>query len=133
MDIKKIMAIVRTNMLTDVEDRLIRLGVPGITVSRVKGFGEEANFLMPGWMSAYVRIEIFVDATQAHQIVETIVTAAHTGIAGDGFVSVLPVETFYRIRDGRELHELHGPPAVHEGASQIGDGEPMRSDERRAV
>ena len=50
---------------------------------------------------------------------EAIVDAAHTGIAGDGFVSVLPVESFYRIRDGRELHELHGPPAVQETATPI--------------
>ena len=133
MDIKKVMAIVRTSVLTDVEDRLIRLGVPGVTVSRVKGFGEEASFLTPGWMSAYMRIEIFADATQVQQIAETIVQAAHTGIAGDGFVSVLPVETFYRIRDGRELHELHGPPGVHEGVSPIGDSGQMRSEESHAI
>ena len=132
MDLKKITAIVRTNVLSDVEDQLIRLGVPGVTVSRVKGFGEEASFLTPGWMSAYMRIEIFADATQAQQIVETIVKAAHTGIAGDGFVSVLPVETFYRIRDGRELHELHGPPGVHEVASQISEGGPIRSEQSHA-
>ncbi len=119
MGIKQIMAIIRTTALEDVEDRLIRLGVPGITVSRVKGFGEYANFLTPGWLSAYVRIEIFADASQAPQVVDTIIEAAHTGIAGDGFVSVLPVEAFHRIRDGRELHELHGPPRVVEMASQL--------------
>jgi len=80
-----------------------------------------------------VQIEIFADATQAQQIAETIVKAAHTGIAGDEFVSVLPVETFYRIRDGRELHILHGPPGVREAASQIGDGEPMPSEGSHAI
>lgn len=133
MDIKKVIAIVRTNVLADVEERLIRLGVPGITVSHVKGSGEDANFLTPGRMSAYVRVEVFADAAQAPQIVDTIIRAAHTGIAGDGFVSVLPVETFYRIRDGRELHVLHGAPSVHEAVSHIGDGGPMQSEESHAV
>ena len=132
MDIKKVMAIVRTGALADVEDRLIQLGVPGITVSRVKGFGEYANFLAPGWMSAYVRIEIFVDASQAPRVVDTIIEAAHAGIAGDGFVSVLPVEAFYRIRDGRELHELHGPPRVEEMASQLEKNGPPPSGHSHA-
>lgn len=119
MEIKQILAIVRTNLLAAVEDRLIQLGVPGIAVSRVKGFGEYANFLTSGSMSAHVRIEIFADAAQAPRIAEAIVEAAHTGLAGDGFVSVLSVESFYRIRDGRALHELHGPPGVHEAVTQL--------------
>lgn len=109
MDLKKITAIVRTFVLEDVESRLRQLGVPGITVTRVKGFGEGTNFLTRDWMSAYACIEIFTDVAQAEQIVDTIMQAAHSGTAGDGIVAVLPVEGLYRIRDYRELHSLHGP------------------------
>ena len=111
MELKQVTAIIRTDVLKDVENRLKQLGVPGITVTRVKGFGEYANFLTPDWMSAYAQIEIFTDTTQADQIVEGIVKTAHTGTAGDGIVVVLPVDKVYRIRDDRELHSLHGANA----------------------
>ena len=107
MDLKQVIAIVRTDALEDIEARLRQLGVPGLTVSRVKGFGEYANFFTPDWMSAYARIEIFADVAEAPRIIEAIMQVAHTGTAGDGIVSVLPVDRIYRIRDHRELHTLH--------------------------
>ena len=119
MDLKKVTAIVRTDVLEDVESRLRQLGVPGLTVWRVKGFGEYANFFTPDWMSACARIEVFTDAAQAQQIVDTIMQAAHTGTAGDGIVAVLPVDGLFRIRDGRRLQSLHGPN-VQEDAREAG-------------
>ena len=107
MDLKRVTAIVRTDVLEDVERRLRQLGVPGLTVSRVKGFGEYANFFTPDWTSACACIEIFTDAAQTQQIVDTIMQAAHTGTAGDGIVAVLPVDGLFRIRDGRQLQSLH--------------------------
>ena len=114
MDIKKVVAIVRTLGLEDIERRLRQPGVPGITVARVKGFGEGASFLTRDWMSAYARIEIFTDVAQAPQIIEAIMQAAHTGTAGDGIVAVLPADRIYRIRDHRELHSLHWPDVQEE-------------------
>ena len=109
MDIKLVVAIVRTDALENVEARLRQLCVPGLTVSRVKGFGEGANPLTRDWMFAYARIEIFTDVVQAEQIVDAIMGEAHTGTPGDGIVAVLPVDGVYRIRDYRELFSLHGP------------------------
>ncbi len=120
MDLKKITAIVRTFVLEDVENRLKQLGVPGITVTRVKGFGEWANFLTHDWMSAYARIDIFTDVAQAKQIVDTIMQVAHTGAAGDGIVAVLPVEGLFRIRDYRQLHALHGPSVLEDSSRSPG-------------
>ena len=117
MDLKKVVAIVRTDVIEHVESRLIQLGVPGITIARVKGFGEYSNFLRPDWLSAYVRIEIFADLEQVQQIVDAILEAAHTGTAGDGIVSVLPVETLYRIRDHHKLSSLHGQQVAEESVS----------------
>ena len=107
MELKKIVAIVRSGTLEDVEASLRRLGVPGITVDRVKGFGEDANYLTPDWMSGYARIEVFTDESQAPEIIDTILAAAHTGTAGDGIAAVLPVDHVYRIRDHCDLHSLH--------------------------
>lgn len=109
MDLKKIVTIIRTDALEDVERRLIDVGVPGITVTRVKGFGEYANFFTRDWMSAYVRLEILTDIAHVSRIAGAIMEAAHTGTAGDGIVFVEPVDRLYRIRDHQELHALHGP------------------------
>ena len=119
MDVKKVTAIVRTDVLEDVENRLRRLGVPGLTVSRVKGFGEYANFFTPDWKSAYARIEIFTDPTQVPPIVDSIMDAAHSGLPGDGIVAVLPVDALYRIRDRSRLQSLHGPH-VREDVAETG-------------
>lgn len=123
MDVKKVTAIVRTDVLEDVESRLRQLGVPGLTVWRVKGFGEYANFFTPDWMSTYARVEIFTDAAQAQQIVDAIMRAAHTGTAGDGIVALLPVDRLFRIRDGRELQSLHGPNVREDGGEPLARAE----------
>ena len=117
MEFKKVLAIVRTDVIEHVESRLIQLGVPGITIARVKGFGEYSNFFGPDWLSPYMRIEIFTDVAQVQEIVDGILDAAHTGTAGDGIVSVLPVDTLYRIRDHHKLSALHGPQIAGEHAS----------------
>ena len=106
MQLTHVMAIVRTDVLEDVECQLRHLGIPGMTVTRVQGFGEYANFFTPDWLSTHARIEIFADAGRADRIVDSIMHAAHTGTPGDGIVAVLPVEKLYRIRDRRELYSL---------------------------
>lgn len=104
MDARKVTAIVRSALLERVERRLQDAGVPGLTVTRVKGFGEYANAFRHDWESSHARIEIFTtDRARAHDIARMIMAEAHTGGAGDGIVVVLPVETIYRIRTGAEL------------------------------
>ena len=74
----------------------------GISVSRVKGYGEYANFYARDWLTSHARIEIFTAAEHAEQIVAAIIDAAHVGQAGDGIVAILPVEKLYRIRSRAE-------------------------------
>lgn len=106
--IKKITAIIRTDALENVECRLRSLGVPGVTVSRVKGFGEYANFFTPDWKSAYARIEMFIDETRVQALVDSVIATAHSGLPGDGIVVVAGVDDLYRIRDHRRLASLQG-------------------------
>ena len=98
MKYKKIVAIIRKGYLEKVEHRLQELGVKGITVTCVKGFGEYANYFSRNWMCEHGRIELFVSDDEVDLIVEKIMEAAHTGASGDGMVAVLPVEAVYRIR-----------------------------------
>lgn len=100
MELRKITAIIRVSRLETVEKRLQDLGVPGISVTKVKGYGEYANFFSRDWLVEHARIEIFLTQKRADEIARAIMAAAHTGGAGDGLVVVLPVETVYRIRSG---------------------------------
>lgn len=99
MELRKVTAIVRALALERVERGLREIGVPGLTVTRVKGYGEYANFFSKDWMTDHVRIEIFTAASRVDRILEVICSAACTGEPGDGIIAVLPVEHLYRIRD----------------------------------
>ena len=98
MKFRKVTAIFRPDRLEAVEDRLRGLGVAGVSVSKVKGFGEYANFYEPDWLCTHVRIEVFTSKLKADEIAEAIMEAAHTGLEGDGIVAVLQVESVYHIR-----------------------------------
>jgi nitrogen regulatory protein P-II 1 len=98
MEYRKITAIVRSDCLEKVERRLQVAGVPGISVTQVKGFGEYANFFSRDWMVRHARIEIFTTAERADAIVTSILETACSGTPGDGMVAVLPVEVIYRVR-----------------------------------
>lgn len=96
--LRKVTAIVRVDVLEAVERRLQELRVPGLTVTKVKGYGEYVNFFTRDRMTEHARIEIFLRRQRADEVARAIVDAAHTGGAGDGIVVVLPVESIYRIR-----------------------------------
>lgn len=100
MALRKVTAIVRSALLEAVEEQLIAVGVKGITVTRVKGFGEYADFYSREWLTDHMRIEIFTNANRVAIVREAIMSAAQTGEPGDGIIAVLPVEELYRIRDG---------------------------------
>lgn len=98
MKFRKVTAIIRPERLEAVEECLKKLNAPGVSVTRVKGFGEYANFYEADWLCENVRVEVFVGAGQADEIAMAVMDAAHTGLEGDGIVAVLPVETVYHIR-----------------------------------
>ncbi|HEX8726440.1 MAG TPA: P-II family nitrogen regulator [Gemmatimonadaceae bacterium] len=96
----KITAIVRRFGLEQVERRLEALGVPGITVTEVHGFGEYKDLFRHDWTVTHARLEIFTPRKDADRFVHAILEAASTGEAGDGIVALVPVESVIRIRDG---------------------------------
>jgi nitrogen regulatory protein P-II 1 len=103
MELKQVVAIVRGSVLEAVEERLRQVGVKGISVSPIRGYGEYANLYKADRMVTNVKIEIFTEQSAVEDIVTAIMNTAHLGISGDGIVAVLPVEKLYRIRTKTEI------------------------------
>jgi nitrogen regulatory protein P-II 1 len=102
---KKIEAIIKPFKLEEVKDALAELGIEGMTVTEVKGFGRQKGHTEIYRGSEYtvdflpkVKVEIVVTDELSEKAVSTIVAAAKTGKIGDGKVFVLSVETAVRIR-----------------------------------
>lgn len=102
MDIKLIVAIIRSERLEPVEEKLKEIGVERINVSKVKGYGEYHDFFARTWMVEEVRIEVFTRVDEVDAVTTAILGAAHTGLPGDGVVAVVPVEKFYLVRTRAE-------------------------------
>ena len=104
---KLIEAIVKPFKLDEVKDALNEIGIDGITVSEVKGFGRQKGHTELYRGAEYVvdfipkvKLEIAVADEQVAKVVETIETAARTGRIGDGKIFVLALEEAVRIRTG---------------------------------
>ncbi len=104
---KLITAIVKPFTLDDVRNALEQLGVLGMTVSEVQGYGRQKGHTEVYRGAAYavdfvakLRIEVVTDDSSVDKTIEAIVGAAHTGKIGDGKVWVTPVETIIRVRTG---------------------------------
>jgi len=102
---KKIEAIIKPFKLEDVKEALAGLGISGMTVSEVKGFGRQKGHTEIYRGSEYtvdflpkIKVELVIAAAQADAAVAAIVKAAKTGKIGDGKVFVSPVENAIRIR-----------------------------------
>lgn len=106
---KKIEAIIKPFKLDDVREALTDIGINGMTVSEVKGFGRQKGHTEIYRGAEYavdflpkVRIEIVLSDELVDTAIETIVQAARSGKIGDGKIFVLPVERVIRIRTGEE-------------------------------
>jgi nitrogen regulatory protein PII len=104
---KKIEAIIKPFKLEDVKDALSAVGIEGMTVVEVKGFGRQKGHKEIYRGAEYVvdflpkiKIEIVVEDGKVDQIVNTIQSSAYTGKIGDGKIFVTPVESAVRIRTG---------------------------------
>src|SRR5665811_591283 len=104
---KKIEAIIKPFKLDEVKDALQAVGVKGLTVTEVKGFGRQRGHTEVFRGVEYqvdfvpkVKVEVVVDADLAPAAVDAITQAAQTGKIGDGKIFILPLEDVVRIRTG---------------------------------
>lgn len=102
-DYRRVTAIVRLDRLGRVVKALQDLHVSGVSISRVKGYGEYADLFAHDWMSPYARIEIFTSSEHAAQVSDAVLGAASTGTRGDGIVAVEAIESVLRIRSGSPI------------------------------
>ncbi len=109
---KKIQAIIKPFKLDDVKDALTEIGIKGMTITEVKGYGRQKGHTEIYRGAEYVvdfipkvKIEIVVTADMVDQVVDTIRTAANTSTIGDGKIFVIPIERIVRVRTGEENHD----------------------------
>lgn len=104
---KLVTAIVKPFVLEDVKVALEQIGVLGLTISEVQGYGRQKGHTEVYRSAEYsvdfvpkVRVEVVVDDALLDKVVDAVVEAARTGKIGDGKVWVTPVETVVRVRTG---------------------------------
>lgn len=104
---KRITAVIKPFKLDEVREALAEVGVNGLTVTEVKGFGRQKGHTELYRGAEYVvdflpkiRVEMVVDDEAVERVIEAIVRAARTGKIGDGKIFVAPVEQAIRIRTG---------------------------------
>lgn len=104
---KIVMAIIKPFKLDDVRDALTEIGLQGLTVTEVKGYGRQKGHTEIYRGTEYavsflpkLKVEVAVPADQADKVVEAISSAAKTGQIGDGKIFVMPIDKTVRIRTG---------------------------------
>src|SRR5678810_670145 len=107
LSMKLVTAVIKPYQLDAVKEALLAMGVAGMTVSEVQGYGRQKGHTEVYRGAEYsvdfvpkVRVEVVVDDSAVDKVVDVIVQAARTGKIGDGKVWVSPVDTVVRVRTG---------------------------------
>lgn len=111
---KLVTAVIKPHKVDDVKDALRAIGVKGITITEVKGFGRQGGHTETYRGAEYtveftpkVKVEVIVEDAEAAAVSDVIQTTASSGQIGDGKIWVSPVESLIRIRTGEQ-----GPDAI---------------------
>jgi len=109
---KKIEAVIRPFRIDDVREALAEIGVRGLTLTEVKGYGRQKGHTELYRGSEYqidflpkMKIEVIVSDEMADKVVDTIIKAAKTGQVGDGKIFISPIEDVIRVRTGESGEE----------------------------
>ncbi len=104
---KQIVAVIKPFKLDEVREGLSEIGITGLTVTEVRGFGRQKGHTELYRGAEYVvdflpkvRVEVVVQDNRVDEVLESIIKSARTGKIGDGKIFVLPVEQVVRIRTG---------------------------------
>jgi len=104
---KKVEAIIKPFKLEEVKEALSKLGIQGLTVSEVKGFGRQKGHTELYRGAEYVvdflpkvKLEVLIEDNKVGEVADAIIAAARTGRIGDGKIFILPVDDAIRIRTG---------------------------------
>jgi nitrogen regulatory protein P-II 1 len=110
---KRIEAYIKPFKISEVQEALIKIGVQGMTLAEVKGFGRQKGHTELYRGAEYhidfipkIKLEIAVPDAMVEKVVRTIMEAARTGKIGDGKIMVIPVEQAWRIRTGESGEDI---------------------------
>lgn len=107
MDMKLVIGVIQPHRLDEVKDALSNIGITGMTVTEVRGFGRQKGHTEMYRGAEYVvdllpkvKMEIAVESDKVEMVVDTIIESARTGHIGDGKIFVMPLERAVRVRTG---------------------------------
>lgn len=103
MNFKYVVAIVPPEAVKSLEVRLRRVGVGGVTLTKVKGFGEYKNFYTSDLLSDHTQVEIFTEESKVEPLLDALLEVGRSDIPGSGVVAVIPVDRFLHLRTGTEV------------------------------
>jgi nitrogen regulatory protein P-II 1 len=98
MPYKYVVAVVRPDVITALRMKLSQIGVRGITLSRVKGFGETSTSFPGDGVADHTRLEVFVEESEVEALLAALRETAFAGVPGAGIAAVMPVDTFEHLR-----------------------------------
>jgi nitrogen regulatory protein P-II 1 len=98
MQYKYVVAVLRPDVVAPLRMKLSQIGVRGITLSRVKGFGETRTSLPGDWLADHTRLEVFVEESEVEALLAALRETAFVGVPGAGIAAVMPVDTFEHLR-----------------------------------
>lgn len=102
MPYKYVVAVVRPDVVAALQMKLSQIGVGGITLTRVKGFGESKSSLSGDWLADHTRLEVFVEAAEVEALLAALRETALAGAPGAGIAAVMSVDTFEHLRASGE-------------------------------
>tara|TARA_R100001143_G_C3315027_1_gene112007 strand:- start:304 stop:603 length:300 start_codon:yes stop_codon:yes gene_type:complete len=97
MAMKNLIAIISPEMVDLVEEKLRHLDLPGLSVSRTKGYGAYKNFYQRDLMTTHARLQLFLEEERVAEVVATIREVMGPAARDGGILSVSPVEQFYHL------------------------------------
>lgn len=94
MNYKYVVAIVRPELAAPLEAKLSAVGVGGISLTKVKGFGAYKNFFSRDWLSEYTKVEIFTEESKVDALLDILQESAEANV---GIVAIMPVDRFLHL------------------------------------
>lgn len=102
MNFKYVVAIVQPEDMKPLREKLRRIGVQGITLTKVKGFGEYRNYFAEDLLSDHIKVEIFAEDSKVQALLGALLELGKIDVPGTGVAAVIPVDKFLHLRTGTE-------------------------------
>lgn len=99
---RKIECVVQSNKLTELAEALRIIGIGGVTISEVKGFGNERTRPENYLFLPKTKVEVYVNDDQVNEVVSAVISTCRTGHLGDGKIAIFPLDEVIRVRTGEK-------------------------------